>query len=279
MANRFFLATLAAAGVAAGSLAACASPAGFTPVLAARQGAEDRAPQRQRERRPRLRTVGEPGRVAAADFTFARTAREEGLAAAASASVAPGALLHLRSGPLDAPRWIGQLAADAPAGQWAPDSVWSSCDGTLAVSQGRYRQEDGIVGTYVRVWALQGDRRYKWTYHLASPDSPQPPPEPARATPGGPDVIVVETINSLTGRVADCPQRGAARPAAPQVPPANAAFAGGGTSDDATLAWTFEHRSNGERVFTADYLRDGRWQRAAELRAAPSPATSGGAAG
>lgn len=278
MANRFFLATFVAVGVAAGSLAACSSPAGFTPVLAARQGADERAPQRQRERRPRLRSVGEPGRVAAADFTYARTAREEGLAAAASASVAPGALLHLAAGPIEAGRWIGQLAADAWPGQWAPDSVWSSCDGTLAVSQGRYRLADGLVGTYVRVWALQGDRRYKWTYDLASPDNPQPPPEPARDVPGGPDVIVVETLNSLTGRVADCPQRGAARPAAVQAPPANAALAGGGTSDDATLAWTFEHRANGERVFTADYLRDGRWQRAVELRAAPA-AVEGGANG
>jgi hypothetical protein len=282
MANRFFVLALAVAPMLAGTVSACTAPLGFTPVLAARQdgrqdnrqGAQAQGEERRRDRRPRLRSVGDPGRVAAADFTFARTAREEGLAAAANASVAPGALSHTGAGPLDAARWIGQINAATSPAQWAPDSVWSSCDGTLAVSEGRYRQADGIVGTYVRVWALQGNRRYKWTYDLASPDNPQPPPEPVRDTPGGPDVIVVETINSLTGRVADCPQRGGGpeRPSRPQEQAASAAFAGGGTSDDATLTWGWQHRPNGERVFTADYLRDGRWQRAVELRAGPEGA-------
>jgi hypothetical protein len=284
MANRFSVLALAMAPLLAGAVSACTAPLGFAPVLAARQndrqdnrqdnrqGAQAQGEERRRDRRPRLRSVGEPGRVAAADFTFARTAREEGLAAAANASVAPGALSHTGAGPLDAARWIGQIDAATRPAQWAPDSVWSSCDGTLAVSEGRYRQADGIVGTYVRVWALQGDRRYRWTYDLASPDNPQPPPDPVGDTPGGPDVIVVETINSLTGRVADCPRRGEERtPPTPQQA-ANAAFAGGGTSDDATLTWGWQHRPNGERVFTADYLRDGRWQRAVELRAGPEGA-------
>ncbi|MEO5706895.1 MAG: hypothetical protein ABIT10_10140 [Alteraurantiacibacter sp.] len=232
------------------------------------------ATAQEREERSRhrpLRTAGEPGRVAAADWSLARRSREEGQWTAFRDMVGPGALLHQASGPVDAATWLSGRGDPAEAEQWAPSTAWTSCDGTLAVTEGRYRQPDGLVGTYVTVWALQRNRSYKWTYDLSSADNPQPV---ARARPALPavspnDLIEVVDIPSVRGHVADCPLRGAARPARPQEVPGNATRAGSGASDDATLVWRWEHRANGERLFSADYLHEGTWQRVTELRVAP----------
>lgn len=231
------------------------------------------AQQRQERERPRnsLRSAGEPGRVAAADWSLARRSREEGQWTAFRDTLAPGALFHQPQGPVDAATWLmGRADPDQPE-QWAPATVWTSCDGTMAVTEGRYRQADGLVGTYVTVWALQRDRSYKWTYDLSSLDNPQPV---ERARPAAPavsprDLIEVTDIPSVRGHVADCVRRGSPRPQRPQPAAGPAVRAGSGASDDATLVWRWEHRANGERLFSADYLHEGAWQRVTELRVAP----------
>ncbi len=258
MRSRSALSSVIAAGLALGGLAG----------LAAEAAAQ------QREDRPRhrpLRTAGEPGRVAAADWSLARRSREEGQWTAFRDMVGPGALFHQASGPVDAAQWLAGRADPPVAEQWAPVTVWTSCDGSLAVTEGRFRQADGVVGTYVTVWALQRNRSYKWTYDLSSADSPQPQarerPAPPAVSPA--DLITVIDIPSVRGHVADCPNRGAARPDRPQAIPGSATRAGSGASDDATLVWHWEHRANGERLFAADYLHEGSWQRVTELRVAP----------
>jgi hypothetical protein len=248
----------------ASMVAACLALGGIAGLAA-----EASAQQRQRQRP--LRTAGEPGRVAAADWSLARLSREEGQWTAFRDMAGPGALLHQASGPVDAAEWLAGRADPAEAEQWAPAVAWTSCDGTLAITEGRFRQSDGMVGAYVTVWALQRDRSYKWAYDLSSLDNPQPA---ARERPALPavnpaDLIEVVDIPSVRGHVADCPRRGEARPARPQVVPGSAVRAGSGASDDATLVWRWEHRANGERLFSADYLRDGTWQRVTELRVAP----------
>lgn len=230
------------------------------------------AQQREERQRHRpLRTAGEPGRVAAADWGLARRAREDGQWTAFRESLAPGALLHQPDGPVDAATWLAARADPAAAEQWAPAVAWTSCDGTLGVTEGRFRRGDGLVGTYVTVWALQRDHSYKLTYDLSSIDNPQPV---ARERPAVPavnpaDLITVQDIPSVRGHVADCPRRSAARPERPQAIPGTAVRAGSGAADDATLVWRWEHRANGERLFSADYLHEGAWQRLTELRVAP----------
>jgi hypothetical protein len=229
------------------------------------------AQERERQRSRPLRTVGEPGRVAAADWSLARRSREEGQWTAFRDTQAGGALFHQAQGPVDAATWLMGRADPAEAEQWAPATVWTSCDGTLGVTEGRFRQADGLVGTYVTVWTRQRDRSYKWTYDLSSLDNPQPT---ARERPALPavnpaDLITVQDIPSVRGHVADCVRRGSPRPERPQPILGPAVRAGSGASDDATLVWRWEHRANGERLFSADYLHEGTWQRVTELRVAP----------
>lgn len=230
------------------------------------------AQDRERDRPRPIRSAGEPGRVAAADWSLARRAREEGQFTAMRDTVAAGALLHQPEGPVDAATWLTARADPAEAEQWAPATVWTSCDGTLAVTEGRYRQADGLVGTYVTVWALQRNRSYKWTYDLASLDDPQPVERQRPALPAvnPADLITVQDIPSVRGHVADCVRRGSPRPERPQPVAGPATRAGQGASDDATLVWRWEHRANGERLFSADYLHEGQWSRVTELRAAPA---------
>lgn len=231
------------------------------------------AQQRDRGERPRnsLRSTGEPGRVAAADWGLARRAREEGQWTALRDSLAGGALLHHAQGPVDAATWLAGRANPAAAQQWAPATAWTSCDGTLGITEGRFRRDDGLVGTYVTVWTMQRDRTYKVAYDLSSLDNPQPVERQRPAAPAvNPrDLIEVVDIPSVRGHVADCVRRGSPRPERPQVLPAPAVRAGQGASDDATLVWRWEHRANGERLFSADYLHQGQWTRVTELRVAP----------
>lgn len=225
------------------------------------QQATEQQPDRPR-RRP-LASVGDPGRVAAIDGRFARAAREDGQWTAFASFAAPGALLHWAEGPFEAAPWLAAQINPAEAIAWAPTAVWASCDGTLAISFGRFRQPDGVVGSYATVWALQGNGEYKWTYDLGGPDVPQPPPPPPRVPPSD-EVIVVPGLGLIDGKVAECP-RGAALPAPPAASMADGAQAGGGHSADGTLQWHWQHGADGTRRIKVDYLREGRWQTALEF--------------
>lgn len=218
--------------------------------------------QQERPRRP-LPSVGDPGRVAATDSSFARTAREEGQWTAFAAFAAPGALMHWADGPpFEAAPWLATQSNPAEPIAWAPTAVWASCDGTLSVSFGRFRQPDGLVGSYATVWTLHGEREYRWTYDMGGLDVPQPPPPPPRVPPSD-EVIVVPGLGLINGKVADCPRRSARE--APvrvvvDVPPGHGALA-----DDGTLAWRWEHGADGARRIVVDWLRDGRWQTALDF--------------
>lgn len=216
-------------------------------------------------RRRALAATGEPGVVAAADVGFARSAREDGQWIAYAGYAASGAVVHTLTGPVDAAPWIAAQANVRPAMGWTPTAVWTSCDGSLAVSFGRFAEAAGVVGSYATVWALQGDGRYKWTYTMRGPDNPQPPPPPPRLAPD-PDVIVVPALGLIDGRVADCLRGAAAPPAPAATPPASA-------SRDGTLQVRWDHAADGTRRLVVDYLREGRWQSALDFVMPPEGAT------
>ena len=266
MINRHLLVLLGA--LALGACSAAISPA---PVAAQQSQRPERA---ERPERPRLRSVGEPGRVAAADRSLARLAREEGQWTGMLATLAPGALIHQAGGAVDAAQWLTGRANPAAPDQWAPATIWTSCDGTLAATQGRLVQPDGMVGTYVTVWSLQPDRSYKWAYTLAGLDNPQPV---ARARPAPPavapvDLIEVVDIPSVRGFVADCPRRGAAIPPRPPFPGAPDHPAGRGASQDGTLVWNWGQHDDGLRYVSVSYLRDGAWQDVVDFSVPPATA-------
>jgi hypothetical protein len=200
----------------------------------------------------------QPGKIVAREIAFARAAREDGQWTAFRAFAAPGAVLHGRDGPIVAEPWLAAQSDPAEAVQWEPRAVWMSCNGALAVSQGRFRDPGGAVGNFITIWERQSDGEYKWVYDVGSPDNPQPPP-PEEFDDGD---IVVTTIDAIQAGIADCPRRGDDIPVPPAFSIAEDFSHGGKVSADGTLRWRWEHRAGGKRRVVVDYLYQGKWQSA-----------------
>ena len=246
--------------VACAALAGCASGGGRAPSKAVRTANE--AALRS------AGSIGDPGKVAAADIAFARAARDEGQWTAFAEFAATGAVLHGEGGVIEAAPWLSGRANPPAAVQWAPKAVFASCDGTLAVSTGRFVEPGGLVGSYVTVWQLERDGTYKWIYDMGAPDDPQPPAPLGPEVPPGEDVIVVEALDAIEGKVADCPQ-GTGTPSAPVAALADGARSGAAASRDGTLQYHWEHHPDGTRRVAVDYLRDGQWQMPVDFAAEP----------
>ncbi|RIV83925.1 hypothetical protein [Aurantiacibacter zhengii] len=233
------------------TLAACTSP------QQQRMNRESRAAERFLERQG---SVGDPGRVAAADFAFAKMAREEGQWTAFREYAADDAVIHGQNGLIPAQPWLASMEDPEEAVAWAPNAVWSSCDGTLAATFGRFIEPEGMVGSYVSIWELQRDNSYRYTYDLGAPDDPQPAPRPEEDIPEG--AIVVPGLASIEGRVADCAQ---AVPLSPDVTVPAGTASDTTRSADGTLEWTWLHGADGTRTVVVNWLRDGDWQEAVRL--------------
>lgn len=239
-------------------LASCASPA-----------ARERARQSNAAERflERAGTIGDPGRVAAADIAFARMARDEGQWTAFLEYAAPGAQLHGRNGLIAAQPWLAEQENPPVSVAWTPSDVWSSCDGTMAVSIGRFQEPEGIVGSYVTVWEWQDGGGYKWVYDMGAPDNPQPAPRPELDIPD--DAIIVPGMTAINGRVADCPGD-QAFPLAPETEVAAGVDSRSRQSKDFTLQWRWEHHDDGTRRVVVEYLRSGQWEQVLDFTA-PEP--------
>lgn len=210
-------------------------------------------------RPPPGRQRADPGMVAATDFAFARAARDNGQWTAFREYAAPGAMLHQDGGPIDAAGFLTRRADPPQAVRWAPGEVWSSCDGSLAVSFGRSRQPDGVVGSYVTVWQRQRNGDYRWIYDTGTPDDPQPV-APAPITPDG-DTIVVTEITAIRARSADCNAPSGLPMDTLSAMPGDAQ-SGGGEARDGSLRWRWEHHAPGKWRVVVDWVREGAWQEA-----------------
>ncbi|WP_375291247.1 hypothetical protein [Qipengyuania sp.] len=233
----------------AASLAACAAP--------------QRGPSYSRGQveRALANTAGaaQPSRIVSAEIAFARAAREDGQWTAFREFAAPGAIIHGASGASDANAWLAGRQDPPQAVAWRPRAIWMSCDGALAISEGRYRDPDGTVGTFVTLWQRQSDGEYRWLYDAGTPDDPQPPPPPPEERLSD-DAITVTAIDAVQGLVADC-SRGDATADAQQATAGN--DAAGWTSPDGTLAFRWRQAA-GQRHLSAQWLYEGRWQTALE---------------
>ena len=198
-------ATLALAMAAAGALAACASPG-------------------ERPRYRGLRPTANPSAVVAAELAFARAAQEKGQWTAFRDYAADDAVMFVPQ-PVAAKSWLKTQANPAQAVKWQPYAVWSSCDGSLAVTKGAWRRPDGAVGYFTTVWRRQRNGDYKWVLDQGDTLA-QPLPEP----------------EMIAAQVADC-----SRPAPLDVPPAPGRTVG--WSDDRTLQWTVEVEPDNARSF------------------------------
>ena len=209
----------------------------------------------------------QPSTIVATEIAFARAARELGQWTAFRQYAAPGAMLHGRNGAIPAEPWLLTQSDPANPVQWAPRTVVMSCDGAVAVSLGRFRTPEGIVGNFVTVWERQADNQYRWIYDAGGPDVPQPPPrkefEDGR--------IVVTAIDAVEGMGATCPRAGEPTPPPPADSVVGQRAAEARLSRDATLRWRWEHRGAGGKFVAAEYYYNGRWVTAIEEVLASPP--------
>lgn len=211
--------------------------------------------------------AAQPSTVVAAELAFSRAAKERGQWTAFRLFAAPGALLHGKDGPFAIEPWLATQTDPPEAVQWAPRSVAMSCNGAVAVSQGRYRDPQGKVGNFVTVWERQPDGDYRYIFDAGGDDVPQPPPRVRIEEEGS---IVVTAIDAVQGMVASCPRGGAPVPPPPAIPMGEDGKADARLSKDGTLRWRWEHRADGTRFVAADYYYLGRWVTAIEQSLVPT---------
>lgn len=217
----------------------------------------------------RAGTVSQPGKVAATDIAFAREARDDGLWTAFRAYAASSALMQGPDGVFDAAGWLHERPDPAEPIRWAPRNVWSSCDGTLAASVGRFVRPNGLVGDYITVWELQRGGEYRWVYDTGTPDDPQPLPQAKDGEPLGPDDILVTALDVIDGKTADCPRGEPVNPPV-QLWPGDGGSNGGAESKDKTLSYRWEHGADGSHRVAILWLRNGEWQEAFAMNIPPA---------
>lgn len=213
--------------------------------------------------------AAQPSTIVALEVAFGRLASETTPAAAFLQYAASGAQAHTPQGLMPVDDWVGQAGFPTRAAKWSTRAVAIACDGAVAASTGRYTDAEGIVGNYVMIWQRQTDGSYRWVYHMAAPDVPQPPPR-VREADGD---IVVSALDAVQGLVASCPRGDGSIPAPPAIPISGESPGGATLSNDGTLRWRWQQQDGGRTFIAAEYFYEGRWLNAFEhdLQAGPKP--------
>ena len=206
-----------------------------------------------------VRDVGNPSAIVARELAYARAVREDGPGPAARRFAAQDARVHTASGPERA----RSALADREARQWTPGSIHMSCDGTTAVSRGRYRDAGGQWGYYATVWERQRDYDYRFVFTISGSDADLTRTQETAARPGLRDdgLIVVEAVPAIRGIVGECAPAGLPGPE-PVAPLA------GGQSEfviDDSFAWGWVHDDDGSGRLVAYVIRNGAWTQAVAL--------------
>jgi hypothetical protein len=212
--------------------------------------------------------AAQPSTIVAAEIAFAQAAQEQGQWTAFAQFAAPGALLHGANGPFPIAPWLATQTNPPQAVSWKPRTVVMSCDGAVAVSQGRYRDPQGKVGNFVTVWERQPSGDYRYVFDVGGDDVPQPPPAPKLDVREG-DIVVTE-LDAIQGLVATCPRGGVPTPPPPAIPLGEDGKTDAKLSRDGTLRWRWEHRDDGTRYTAAEYYYQGRWVTAIEQSLVPT---------
>ncbi len=212
------------------------------------------AGERREGGRADRRGYANPGAVIAAEIAFNRLAQEKGQWTAFLATADPDGAEMFVPQRVDARTWLKRRHNPPRAITWEPHAVWSSCDGSTAVTQGAWRSPRGKAGVFVTVWQRQPKKRdYRWA--LAMSSELEKPPEPPEA---------------IAALVADC--SGPPLPAAASLPLQPGDAAKTAVSRDGSLRWTTAVSSDGSRRFRLTMRRDGEPKEVIELTAAGEPA-------
>lgn len=206
------------------------------------------APGRDRDR---LRLTANPGAVVAAELGFAQLAQEKGQWTAFRETATKDAVMFVPQ-PVNAQTFLKGKANPPVAVRWQPHQVWSSCDGSLAVTRGAWQRPTG-VGYFTTVWQRQKDGKYKWIM-----DQGDDLAEPLIA----PDMIAAS--------VADCRSKQAI--AAASITGLELPAHGSGVSQDFSLAYDWEVAQDLSRRFTVSMIKDDKMVTVLDLKvAAPKP--------
>jgi hypothetical protein len=198
--------------------------AGWASGLAAQgDGARDLTLRDSRRDRPERFRRANPSAVVATELAFARAAQEHGQWTAFAKFAADDAVMFVPQ-TVRAKDWLKKQQNPPQAVRWQPHQVWSSCDGTLAVTKGAWQRPDGTVGYFTTAWKRQRNGEYQWVMDQGDrPDQPLAAPE------------------MIGGSVASC--------TAPATAPAATGTPGQivGWSKDKTLQWIVEVAADGSR--------------------------------
>lgn len=203
-----------------------------------------------------LGRAAEPSAVIAAELAFARLARDKGTWTAFRETATDDAVWP-------APNWQNVKAAlkgrpdPAQPIVWEPDMVWSSCDGSFALSTGPATWPDGRKTRFATIWQRQDDGEYRWVLDQGFDSD---------AGYARPEMIAAEVAECGERRARD-PRRKARRALAWQS----------GEADDGTLAWSTELAPDCSRRFTVRARRAGTLTEVFAARAAPPPPSAGSA--
>jgi hypothetical protein len=162
----------------------------------------------------KIEPVANPSAVIAAELAFARLAQEKGQWAAFRATAADGAEMFVPHR-VKAADWLKGRAEPAVAVKWQPHAVWSSCDGTYAVTRGGW-ESPNASGTFATIWQRQKNGELKWIADMSLTS------DGATAAP-----------EMIAARVAECK----VRPPAPPTLIVTDTDWQTGTSRDGTLHW------------------------------------------
>ena len=124
----------------------------------------------------RIEPVANPSAVIAAELAFARLAQDKGQWAAFRETAADGAEMFVPQR-VRAADWLKGRAEPAVAVKWQPHAVWSSCDGSFAVTRGGW-QSPNASGTFATIWQRQRNGDLKWIADMSlTSDGATPAPE------------------------------------------------------------------------------------------------------
>ena len=112
---------------------------------------------------------------------------------------------------------------------WWPTASFVSCDGSLAVNTGGWRQPDGSVGYFTTVWQRQADGGWKWIV-----DGGDGLPAPRERAEPAVRKASCETVDLAAADLVDATSKHAE-----------------GRSADRSLAWSWTVDPRGARRFTA----------------------------
>ena len=158
-----------------------------------------------------------------AERAFAATAQTQGQWTAFRAFAAPEAVMFVPE-QVNAQQWLKDRADPAVPVMWWPAEVFTSCDGSVAVTTGPWLRSGGkLAGYFTTIWVKQADGGWKWVLDHG-------------------DVLAKA--------------QGAGAEAAVHRPACRALPGGGGPADkagrsaDGSLAWTWEVRPDNSRTVT-----------------------------